>query len=171
MAELPLTMNVIFTSAFSKNTVSGTYTSSVLLFIQDCVYIFFALPLAKKLSIFNIVTPLNLVVISAKASSPLLNKIFICYCCHILYNLISLLNSFTSPKQQIFLFTIQSLEYLYISRDLLTDAHALLGVLHTCGNWLPQADAKLAALADLIQKKHPKTNCSSSPSLPTPPAT
>ncbi len=43
-----------------------------------------------------------------------------------------------------------------LARDLLTDAHALLGVLHTCGNWLPQADAKLAALADLIQKKHPK---------------
>ena len=43
-----------------------------------------------------------------------------------------------------------------LAKDLLADAHALLGVLRTCGNWQPQADAKLAALAELIEKQHPK---------------
>ncbi|WP_257645548.1 C-terminal helicase domain-containing protein [Ottowia beijingensis] len=43
-----------------------------------------------------------------------------------------------------------------MAKDLLADAHALLGVLRTCGNWQPQADAKLAALAELIEKQHPK---------------
>ncbi|MCZ2103427.1 MAG: helicase-related protein [Comamonadaceae bacterium] len=43
-----------------------------------------------------------------------------------------------------------------LAKDLLADAQALLGVLRACGPWLPQADAKLAALIDLIEHQHPK---------------
>lgn len=38
----------------------------------------------------------------------------------------------------------------------MADAKSLLSVLRDCGDWKPEADNKLAALIDLIQKKHPK---------------
>jgi len=43
-----------------------------------------------------------------------------------------------------------------LAKDLLVDAQTLLKVLHTCGDWKPAADAKLAALAALIRQRHPK---------------
>lgn len=43
-----------------------------------------------------------------------------------------------------------------LAKHLLTDVQALLGVLKICGAWEPKADNKLAALIELIQKKHPK---------------
>lgn len=42
-----------------------------------------------------------------------------------------------------------------LRRDLLHDAHALLGVLATAGTWDPARDAKLNELCDLIQERHP----------------
>jgi hypothetical protein len=42
-----------------------------------------------------------------------------------------------------------------LSADLKTDAAALLSVLKRCGDWQPQADAKLAALYKLLAKTHP----------------
>jgi len=41
-----------------------------------------------------------------------------------------------------------------LAKDLLTDAQSLLGVLSICGEWNPDADAKLAALIELISDKH-----------------
>jgi hypothetical protein len=43
-----------------------------------------------------------------------------------------------------------------LAKDLLVDAQALLRVLNACGDWRPEADAKLAALANLISQRHPK---------------
>jgi hypothetical protein len=43
-----------------------------------------------------------------------------------------------------------------LAKDLLTDAQALLGVLHTCGHWQAPSDTKLAALVGLIQRQHPQ---------------
>lgn len=43
-----------------------------------------------------------------------------------------------------------------LAKDLLADAKALLGVLQSCGDWRPEYDNKLAALVELIQKKHPQ---------------
>ncbi|MCL2075615.1 MAG: phospholipase D-like domain-containing protein [Betaproteobacteria bacterium] len=43
-----------------------------------------------------------------------------------------------------------------LANDLLADATALLDVLRACGEWSPDADNKLAALIELIQKKHPR---------------
>jgi len=43
-----------------------------------------------------------------------------------------------------------------LARNLLADAQALLNVLKVCGDWKPEADNKLEALVELIQKKHPK---------------
>ena len=43
-----------------------------------------------------------------------------------------------------------------LAKDLLVDAQALLRVLDACGEWRPEADAKLAALANLISQRHPK---------------
>ncbi len=43
-----------------------------------------------------------------------------------------------------------------LAKDLLVDARALLRVLDACGEWRPEADAKLAALANLISQRHPK---------------
>jgi len=43
-----------------------------------------------------------------------------------------------------------------LSKDLQKDADSLLGVLKKCGAWDPLRDAKLAALFDLITKKHPQ---------------
>jgi hypothetical protein len=42
-----------------------------------------------------------------------------------------------------------------LAKHLLADAQALLGVLKACGDWKPESDNKLAALVELIQKKHP----------------
>ncbi|OFW18280.1 MAG: NgoFVII family restriction endonuclease [Acidobacteria bacterium RIFCSPLOWO2_02_FULL_65_29] len=41
-----------------------------------------------------------------------------------------------------------------LAEHLLDDARALIGVLARCGDWNPEKDAKLAALFDLIEKKH-----------------
>lgn len=43
-----------------------------------------------------------------------------------------------------------------LAKDLRVDAQALLRVLDACGEWRPEADAKLAALANLISQRHPK---------------
>jgi superfamily II DNA or RNA helicase len=43
-----------------------------------------------------------------------------------------------------------------LAKDLLADAQSLLQVLAACGEWKPEADAKLAALVDLIGQRHPK---------------
>jgi hypothetical protein len=43
-----------------------------------------------------------------------------------------------------------------LHRDLLSDAHALFGVLRKAGAWNPKLDTKLNALFDLLTKKHPK---------------
>lgn len=43
-----------------------------------------------------------------------------------------------------------------LAEDLKSDAKSLLGVLKQCGEWRPDRDAKLARLADLITKKHPR---------------
>jgi superfamily II DNA or RNA helicase len=42
-----------------------------------------------------------------------------------------------------------------LSRDLLLDARALMAILDRCGEWNPAQDAKLHALAQLIQIRHP----------------
>ena len=42
-----------------------------------------------------------------------------------------------------------------LARDLLVDARALMQVLDRCGQWDPTQDAKLLALARLIQRDHP----------------
>lgn len=42
-----------------------------------------------------------------------------------------------------------------LGKDLLADAQALLAVLRHCGDWNASDDAKLSALVDLIQKRHP----------------
>jgi superfamily II DNA or RNA helicase len=42
-----------------------------------------------------------------------------------------------------------------LAKDLLNDAEALLKVLHRCGEWDPNRDAKLQALVHLITKQHP----------------
>jgi hypothetical protein len=39
---------------------------------------------------------------------------------------------------------------------LLADAQAMLAALRRCGDWRPESDAKLNALADLLQKTHPR---------------
>ena len=65
-------------------------------------------------------------------------------------------DAYSGPLKNRFKWLPGSLFKKTLAKDLLADAHALLGVLRACGNWQPQADAKLAALADLIQKKHPK---------------
>jgi len=41
-----------------------------------------------------------------------------------------------------------------LAEDLLQDSAALLAVLHMCGDWNPAHDAKLAALAHLMSRKH-----------------
>jgi superfamily II DNA/RNA helicase len=41
-----------------------------------------------------------------------------------------------------------------LARDLRADIQSLLGVLQACGVWNPAADAKLAALVELLQRKH-----------------
>ncbi len=43
-----------------------------------------------------------------------------------------------------------------LAKDLRADAEALLKVLNQAGRWKPEADAKLAALEDLLKQKHPK---------------
>ena len=43
-----------------------------------------------------------------------------------------------------------------LHKDLLSDAHALFGVLSKAGAWNPKLDTKLDALFDLLTKKHPK---------------
>lgn len=43
-----------------------------------------------------------------------------------------------------------------LHKDLLSDAHALFGVLHKAGAWNPKLDTKLDALFELLTKKHPK---------------
>ncbi len=43
-----------------------------------------------------------------------------------------------------------------LQKDLLIDAHALFGVLRQAGTWDPAHDTKLAALFDLVSKKHGK---------------
>jgi SNF2 family DNA or RNA helicase len=43
-----------------------------------------------------------------------------------------------------------------LQKDLLKDAHALFGVLRQAGTWDPAHDTKLAALFDLVSKKHGK---------------
>jgi superfamily II DNA or RNA helicase len=43
-----------------------------------------------------------------------------------------------------------------LAENLQTDAKALIKVLEKCGDWDPVRDAKLAALADLLLKKHPQ---------------
>jgi SNF2 family DNA or RNA helicase len=42
-----------------------------------------------------------------------------------------------------------------LTKDLRADSAALLKVLHKCGEWDAEKDAKLTALCDLITKKHP----------------
>lgn len=42
-----------------------------------------------------------------------------------------------------------------LENDLLTDAEALLKILHTCGEWDSNKDAKLQALLNLLKKNHP----------------
>jgi superfamily II DNA or RNA helicase len=42
-----------------------------------------------------------------------------------------------------------------LKRDLLADAHALLHVRQQCGTWNANADTKLSALIDLLQRQHP----------------
>jgi superfamily II DNA or RNA helicase len=42
-----------------------------------------------------------------------------------------------------------------LSEDLQADVDELIGVLNQCGEWDPARDAKLAKLAELVQKKHP----------------
>jgi superfamily II DNA or RNA helicase len=41
-----------------------------------------------------------------------------------------------------------------LERDLLSDAHAILKVLRSCGTWDPEHDAKLQALTELLTTKH-----------------
>jgi superfamily II DNA or RNA helicase len=43
-----------------------------------------------------------------------------------------------------------------LAKDLRADAKALMKVLKSAGAWNPYRDAKLAALVDLLQKRHPK---------------
>jgi len=43
-----------------------------------------------------------------------------------------------------------------LSKDLVADADRLLNVLKRCGDWKPDADAKLDALFALLTKQHPK---------------
>jgi SNF2 family DNA or RNA helicase len=43
-----------------------------------------------------------------------------------------------------------------LSKDLLSDAHALFGVLSKAGPWNPKLDTKLDALFDLLTKRHPR---------------
>lgn len=64
--------------------------------------------------------------------------------------------AYSGPLKTRFKWLPGSLFVKALAKDLLADAQALLGVLHACGDWEPDADNKLSALADLIQKKHPK---------------
>jgi Helicase conserved C-terminal domain/PLD-like domain/SNF2-related domain len=41
-----------------------------------------------------------------------------------------------------------------VRQDLLADIHALIKVIHNCGNWNPAQDAKLSALEKLLNKKY-----------------
>ena len=43
-----------------------------------------------------------------------------------------------------------------LRKDLTTDSARLIKIIQDCGQWEPTRDAKLAALFDLIAKKHPK---------------
>ena len=43
-----------------------------------------------------------------------------------------------------------------LKKDLTTDSARLIKVIQDCGQWEPSRDAKLAALVDLITKKHPR---------------
>ena len=43
-----------------------------------------------------------------------------------------------------------------LAEDLRSDASSLLAVLTACGDWEPEADAKLQALVDLISQRHPR---------------
>lgn len=43
-----------------------------------------------------------------------------------------------------------------LSKDLLSDSRSLLRLLAICGEWRPEADSKLSALAKLINQRHPK---------------
>ena len=43
-----------------------------------------------------------------------------------------------------------------LHKDLLSDAHALFGVLRKAGAWNPKLDTKLDALFELLTRKHPK---------------
>jgi superfamily II DNA or RNA helicase len=43
-----------------------------------------------------------------------------------------------------------------LAKALRGDAEALLAILNQAGKWQPEADAKLAALEDLLKKKHPQ---------------
>lgn len=42
-----------------------------------------------------------------------------------------------------------------LADDLRSDARSLLEILRTCGDWIADHDAKLAALVDLVQRRHP----------------
>lgn len=43
-----------------------------------------------------------------------------------------------------------------LAKDLLADSQSLLQLLKLCGDWRPDADAKLTALIELINQRHPK---------------
>lgn len=64
--------------------------------------------------------------------------------------------AYSGPLKSRFKWLPPSLFVKELAKHLLADAKSLLSVLRDCGDWKPEADNKLAALIDLIQKKHPK---------------
>jgi SNF2 family DNA or RNA helicase len=64
--------------------------------------------------------------------------------------------SYSGPLKKRFKWLPGSLFIKTLAKDLRADAQELLQLLAKCGEWETRKDAKLAALADLITKKHPK---------------
>jgi superfamily II DNA or RNA helicase len=64
--------------------------------------------------------------------------------------------SYSGPLKKRFKWLPGSLFIKALARDLRSDAKDLLQLLAECGEWKTEKDAKLAALADLITKKHPR---------------
>jgi hypothetical protein len=64
--------------------------------------------------------------------------------------------AYSGPLKTRFKWLPGSLFIKALSKDLQADTQALLGLLRSCGDWQADSDSKLAALVNLIQKKHPK---------------
>jgi superfamily II DNA or RNA helicase len=64
--------------------------------------------------------------------------------------------AYSGPFKSRFKWLPESLFVKALAKDLAVDAQSLLQVLKTCGEWKADADTKLAALMQLIDKQHPK---------------